>query len=81
MDKQLTPEQIENIKQAIIEIDTISNDHSLIQDNKVYFGDKDISYRCKMPNQREQSEAENARVQYKLTLMNTGKYLTKNQQI
>lgn len=69
MESQLNQEQIENIKQILRDINISNTNQSLIQDNKIYFSHDGKSYRCEMPDQIQQVEAEDFKDIYKMENM------------
>lgn len=66
--EMLSPEKLAHIKAVLNEMDANTANQSLIQDNKILFTFKDKSYRCRMPNQYEQSLAEDAQHKFKIKL-------------
>ncbi len=66
MSQQLSPEKIAEIKQILKEMDVNPSNQSLIQDNKIIFLHIDKIYRCGMPNQKDQTTAE--QIQNKLMI-------------
>jgi hypothetical protein len=75
--KPLSPEKIAQIREVLKSMDIDSASPSLIQDNKIIFPYQNKVYRIHMPNQREQSEAENAQNQFKIKLIKEGEIITK----
>jgi len=67
--EQLSPEKIAQIKDVLKEMDVTSANHSLIQENKILFPFNDKMYCCRMPNQREQTLAEQAQNRLKIKLV------------
>jgi len=82
--KPLTPEKItneEDIKEMLKDINMNMDGSSLIQKNEIVFEYKDKTYRCVMPNQRQQSEAEQAQNKCKIKLLQEEDTLTRKQLI
>lgn len=67
--KPLSPEKIAQIKDLLKDIDINSTNPSMIQDNKSIFSFKDNFYRATMPNQMEQTLAEQAQNKIKIKLI------------
>lgn len=67
--EKLSPEQIVRMKNLLKEMDINPTNQSLIQENKIYFAFKGKYYRCRMPNQKEQVDAENEQDRTKITLL------------
>jgi len=65
--ENLTPDKIAQIKAVLKEMETSASNHSLIQDNKYLFPYKEKIYRVRMPNQNEQTLAEQEQNKVKLT--------------
>ncbi len=79
MDEKLTPQKsLEHIKQIIDSLDIKIDNTSLIQDNKIIFKFEDRLYRCRMPNQRERSQAEEQQEKCKTRLYKEGGYQNRN---
>lgn len=77
-EKELSP--IGEFAQSILEtLESTLNDSSIIQDNKLNFFIESNLYRCRMPNQREKSEAEDRKNRLYVKLLQDGGYLTKKQ--
>lgn len=74
---KVNTEKVEAIKQIIRDVDMSYNNHSIIQDNKIHFNHEKGSYRCVMPNPRQQSEAEDIKNSFQRN--NLGKYPTVSQ--
>jgi len=55
------------------------NDSTIIQDNTLPFLIEDKFYRCRMPNQKEKTEAEDRRNRLYFKLLKEGGYLTRKQ--
>lgn len=66
MEKQLSSEQLENCKQILRDMSISNINQAIIQDNKIYFSHDKKSHRCEMPNQYQQSQAEDFKDTYKL---------------
>lgn len=79
--EMLSPEKLAQIKAVLTEIDANTANQSLIQDNKILFSFKGKGYRCRMPNQKEQSLAEQAQHKLKIKLANEPGNVTKDQLI
>jgi len=78
---ELSPEKITQIKAVLKEMDVDSANQSLIQDNKILFPYKDKIYRVRMPNQTEQTLAEEAQNKVKLRLTQEKGNRSRNQLI
>ena len=76
MDKNIKEE---DIKEILEDINMNMDGSSLIQKNEIFFEYKDKAYRCIMPNQRQQSEAEQAQNKYKIKLLQEDGTLTRKQ--
>jgi len=79
--ENLTPAKIAQIKAVLKEMDVSSANQSLIQDNKVVFTYKDKIYRVRIPNQNEQTLAEEAQNKVKLRLTQEKGNRSRNQLI
>ncbi len=79
--EQLNPEKIEEIKEILKEMDINPVNQSLIQDNKLIFIYKDKVYRCKMPTQIQQTEAEYKQNQLKVKLIQSDDTITRKRLI
>ena len=79
--ENLSPEKIVQIKAVLKEMDVDSANQSLIQDNKIVFSYKDKIYRVRMPNQIEQTLAEDAQNKVKLRLTQEKGNRSRNQLI
>jgi hypothetical protein len=77
----LSPEKIAQLKAVLKEMDVSSANESLIQDNKIVFPYKDKIYRVRMPNQIEQTLAEEAQNKVKLRLTQEKGNRSRNQLI
>ena len=66
--EMLSPEKLAQIKAVLKEMDINPANQSLIQENKIIFPLKDKIYRVRMPNQREQTLAEQAQNKLKIKL-------------
>ena len=72
---------IAEMKEALNELNMSTDGRTLIQDNKLFFPYKDINYRCRMPNQRELTEAEEIQNKHKVNLIQQDGTITKKQLI
>ncbi len=79
--EQLTPEKIAQIKGILKEMDINQTSQSLIQDNKLIFTKDDKIYRCCMPTQIQQTEAENKQNQLKVKLIQSDDTITRKKLI
>lgn len=79
--EQLKPEKIAQIKELLKDMDINPANQSLIQDNKIIFPFKDKIYRVRMPNQNEQSLAEQAQNKLKIKLIQEDGNITRKQLI
>ena len=79
--KEITPEQIAQMKRVILETCSDNSNQAIIQDNKIIFPFKETIYRCRMPNQEEQADAENAQDRLKAELILKGHTITRRQLI
>lgn len=74
----MSEEKIEQIKEILKDIDFDNTNQGIIQDNKIIFVCENKVYRCKMPNQRIQSECEDEKNIFQIKLLKEGKYVTRN---
>jgi hypothetical protein len=79
--KPLSPEKIVQIKNLLKEMDINQSNQSLIQDNKLIFTKDDKIYRCNMPNQIQQTEAEAKQNQLKVKLIQSDDTITRKRLI
>ncbi len=79
--KPLTPEKIAQIKEILKEMDVNPSNQSLIQDNKIIFIHTDKIYRCRMPNQKEQTTAEQIQNKLKIKLIQEDDTITRKRLI
>lgn len=80
MDKKLTPNKsLDQIKEILETMDIKIDNTSLIQDNKIIFKFDDKLYRCRMPSQRERTEAEDQKNKCQIKLMSEGGYKSRKQ--
>lgn len=79
--KELKPEKIAQIKQILKELDVNPSNQSLIQDNKIIFLHNDKVYRCRMPNQKEQTTAEQMQNKLKIRLIQEDDTITRKRLI
>lgn len=79
--EKLTPEKIAQIKNILQEMDYNPSNQSLIQDNKIVFQNKSGLYRCRMPSQKEQVEAESEQNRYKMKIINNNINLPDDEKI
>lgn len=77
----ISPEKIAQIKELLKEMDINPNNESIIQDNKIVFPFKDKIYRTRMPNQKEQSLAEQAQNKFKVRLFQEDDTITRKRLI
>lgn len=69
------------IAELIKDIDISVLNHSIIQDNKIIFPYNDKVYRCRMPNQREETNAEGIKNKLKIQLIQQEDTITKKELI
>lgn len=69
----------EHIQSLLGTLESTLNDTSIIQDNKLNFIIEDSLYRCRMPNQREKTEAEDRKNRLYIKLLQEGGFLTRKQ--
>ena len=74
---QINQEQMENLQQFVRELTISSTNQSIIQDNKIYFNHDGKYYRCTMPDQFQQTVAEDYKDVFKVN--NLSKYPTERQ--
>ena len=67
--ENFTPEKIAELKEMLRELDINPSNPSLIQDNKIIFLYEDKFYRVRMPNQKEQTLAEQIQNKFKVKLI------------
>ncbi len=79
--ENLTPEKIAQLKAVLKEMDVSSANESMIQDNKCIFPYNDKIYRVRMPNQIEQTQAEEVQNKVKLRLTQEKGNRSRNQLI
>jgi len=79
--ESLSPEKITQIKAILKEMDFSAFNNSIIQDNKLIFSFKEKYYRVRMPNQIEQTLAEEAQNKLKIRLSRTPGNISRNQLI
>lgn len=79
--EQLTPEKIAQIKDLLKDMDFSPTNQSLIKDNKLIFIHNGVTYRCKMPNQKIQNEAENQQNKTRVVMYNQEGTITRNKLI
>lgn len=79
--EQLTSEKIAQIKILLKEINVNQANQSLIQDNKLIFTKNDKIYRCNMPTQIQQTEAEAKQNQLKVKLIQSDDTITRKRLI
>jgi len=79
--EQLSPEKLAQIKTIIKELDITPSSHSLIQDNKIIFPYNEKVYRTRMPNQCEQTLAEQAQNKLKIALIQEDGTITRKKLI
>lgn len=77
----LSKEKVSEIKEMVKELDLSMINHSLIQDNKIIFTYTDKVYRCRMPNQQEQTIAETIKNKLRIKLIQEDDTKTKKQLI
>lgn len=79
--KPLSPEKIAQIKDLLKEMDINPVNQSLIQDNKIIFPFKDKIHRVHMPNQMEQTKAEETQNKLKIKLIQEDGTITRKKLI
>lgn len=79
--KPLTPEKIDQIKVILKDMEINQGNQSLIQDNKLIFTKDEKIYRCCMPTQIQQTEAENKQNQLKVKLIQSDDTITRKRLI
>ena len=79
--ESLSPEKIEQIKDILKELDVNQANQALIQDNKLIFTKDEKVYRCCMPTQLQQTEAENKQNQLKVQLIQSDNTITRKRLI
>lgn len=79
--KTLTPEKIAQMKELLKELDMSPTNHSLIQDNKIIFDYQNKFYTTHMPNQNEQSLAEQEQNKFKIKLIQEDGNITRKRLI
>lgn len=79
--EKITKERMEELTETLKEAQLNIDGKSLIQNNKFLFSYQDKNYSCRMPNQREQSEADQAQNIYKISLIKKEGTITKKQLI
>ena len=79
--KPLTPEKIAQIKDLLKEMDINGANQSLIQDNKLIFTKDEKIYRCSMPTQIQQTEAEARQNALKVKLIQSDNTITRKRLI
>ena len=79
--ESLSPEKIEQIKDILKELDVNQANQALIQDNKLIFTKDEKVYRCCMPTQLQQTEAENKQNQLKVKLIQSDGTITRKRLI
>lgn len=79
--ENLSPEKIAQIKDLLGNMEDNMTNQSLIQDNKIIFTFDNSVYRCHMPNQRIQSEAEDYQNKIKIRLLKDEDAITRKQLI
>ncbi len=67
--KLLTPEKLSQIKVLLQSLNTEQSAHSIIQDNKALFSYEEKNYRVRLPNQREQTLAEQIKGKLQIKLV------------
>lgn len=77
MENNISQERLEYMQQVLIDLSISNTNQGLIQGNKNYFKIEDKTYRCVMPSQSEQMEAEDYKDTYKFKIM--GKFPTEDQ--
>lgn len=76
--ENLSPEKIAQIKAVLKEMDVNPANQSIIQENKIIFPFKEKIYRVKMPNQMQQTLAEQAQNKLKIKLSQEEGNITRN---
>ena len=76
--EEIDQEKIEEIKDLLISYNSDFVNESLIKDNKCVFYYNDKIYRVRMPNQRQQSEADHEKYKLYGKLIKTQGYYLKN---
>lgn len=79
--KPLTPEKMAQIKELLKELDISPSNHSLIQDNKIIFDYENKFYTIRMPNQNEQSLADQEQNKFKIKLIQEDGTITRKRLI
>lgn len=80
MDEKLTPKNtLAQIKEILDTMEIKIDNTSLIQDNKIVYKFNEKLYRCRMPSQRERSEAEDKKNKCQTRLMAEGGYKSRVQ--
>lgn len=79
--KPLSSEKIAQIKDLLKEMDINGANQSLIQDNKLIFTKDEKIYRCSMPSQIEQTEAEARQNALKVKLIQSDDTITRKRLI
>ncbi len=79
--EQFTPEKIAQIKDLLKEMNMNQGNQSLIQDNKLIFMKDEVVYRCFMPNQIQQTEAEGKQNQLRVKLIQSDDTITRKRLI
>ncbi len=75
--EQLTPEKIAQIKDLLKDMSVNDANQSLIQDNKLIFTKNEKIYRCSMPTQIQQTEAEARQNALKVKLIQSDDTITR----
>ncbi len=79
--EKVSQERIDELKESLRDIQLNMDDKSLIQNNKFLFTYQNKNYSCRMPNQRELSEADQAQNKYKIILIQQEGTITKKKLI
>lgn len=80
MDEKITPKNtLAQIKDILDSMEIKIDNTSLIQDNKIIYKFNEKLYRCRMPSQRERSEAEDQKNKCQTRLMSEGGYKSRVQ--
>ena len=79
--EKITKERMEELTETLKDAQLNIDGKSLIQNNKFLFSYQNKNYSCRMPNQREQSEADQAQNIYKISLIKQEGTITKKQLI
>jgi len=79
--KPLTPEKLAKLKDLLEELNITELNQSLVQDNKLIFMVDDKVYRCLMPSQVQQNEAETRQNQLKIKLIQSEDTVTRKRLI